>query len=51
MSPNDTRRPTLVGKKIYSHFGEVCHNNNREIRGVIEDLMKLYNKKGEKLFN
>ena len=51
MPPNDTRRPTLIDKKIYSRFGGICHNNNREIRGVIEDLMKLYSKKGEKLFN
>lgn len=44
-------RPTPVDKKIYIKFGNKCRTNNREVREVLTDLMSLYLKKGEKIFN
>ena len=47
----DTTRPTPVDKIIYNDFTNQCRSNYREIQAVLNDLMRLYLKKGEKLFN
>jgi len=47
----DTTRPTPVDKVTYNDFTNQCRSNCREIQAVLNDLMNLYLKKGEKIFN
>lgn len=48
---SEVTRPTFVNKDKYNKFGFLCKNNGREIGVVLDDLIELYNKKGEKIFS
>lgn len=47
----DTARPAPVDRKIYVKFVNKCRTNNKEVNIVLTDLMVVYLKKGEKIFN
>lgn len=48
---SDMTRPTFVDKDKYVKFGNICRSNGREIGVVLNDVIDLYIKKGEKIFN
>lgn len=46
----ETARPTPVDRNVYIKFGNKCRTNRREVSEVITDLMNLYLKDGERVF-
>lgn len=46
----DITRPTTIDKNLYIKFGNKCRTNEKEISTVLEQLVALYLKEGDKLF-
>ncbi len=46
-----TTRPTPIDNDLYIKFGNKCRTNKLRISVVLEKLVTLYNKKGEKIFD
>jgi len=46
-----TIRPTNVDENLYINFGNKCRSERKRIKEVLEKLMELYIKEGEKLFS
>ena len=47
----ETTRPTPISKDLYIKFGNKCRTNNQGISIVLEKLVNLYLKDGEKIFS